>query len=567
MHKLQYIQVDPTRAFAESSRNGKCAAEVVVACIRRGRHQDRNSGSARRLQAVLRILDGNTCGSRQSETRKHPSVDIRGRLLQYDRFAIAADMELVSPARQVPVEQCLDVAGSGGGRQSEVQSGGFGGVDQRGDAGAERNPSFGQQFPVPGALALVQQPCEGREIRSRSKVRRAARGVMDDAFPASSDVKQPAVKVDVPIPVESGLGERKIEGDPMPVRLGVGDRAINVENDCLQFHGCTLACVLDNFHSDIFVGSITNIDVKGREMKNVTLRQLRIFESAARHLSFSRAAEELFLTQPAVSMQIKQLEESAGIRLFEHIGKRVFLTQAGKELLLHARAIAHQIREAEAAMAALSGSFAGLLDIALISTAKYFVPGLLAQFRKRFPQCEIKLSVHNREQLLAKLHANECDLAVMGQPPEGLDCVAEVFASNPLAFVSAPSHPMSRRHRLALADLENEIFLIRESGSGTRGAMERLLAERKVAPQRYLEMGSNETVKQAVMADLGIALISLQTARHEIAGGRVTILQVEGLPLLRHWHVVHLRQKNLSPLTDEFRRFLIVEGAALIETI
>jgi DNA-binding transcriptional LysR family regulator len=302
-------------------------------------------------------------------------------------------------------------------------------------------------------------------------------------------------------------------------------------------------------------------------MKNVTLRQLRIFEAAARHLSFSRAAEELFLTQPAVSMQIKQLEESTGIRLFEHIGKRVYLTQAGSELLVHARAIAHQMREAEAALAALSGSFAGLLDIALISTAKYFVPGLLAQFCKRFPQAEIKISVNNREQVLAKLHANECDLAIMGQPPDALDCIAEVFAPNPLAIVSAPAHPMSRRHRLALADLENEVFLIRESGSGTRGAMERLFAERQIAPQRFLEMGSNETIKQAVMAGLGIALISLQTARHELAAGRLTILPVDGLPLQRQWHVVHLRQKNLSPLTDEFRQFLIVEGAALIETM
>lgn len=302
-------------------------------------------------------------------------------------------------------------------------------------------------------------------------------------------------------------------------------------------------------------------------MKHVTLRQLQIFEAAARHLSFSKAAQALFLTQPAVSMQIKQLEEQAGLPLFEHIGKRVFLTQAGEVLLAHVRAIAAQLREAEAALASLAGSFSGLLDIGVISTAKYFVPALLAEFRKRFAQAEVKLAIYNREDILARLAANDCDLAVMGLPPEGLDCVAERFAPNPLGIVAAPTHPMSRRYRLALADLEGETFLIRESGSGTRQAMERLFAEADIHPRRFLEMGSNETVKQAVMAGLGIALISLQTARHEIAAGRLAVLPVGGLPLLRSWYVVKLRQKQLSPLTDEFRRFLIAEGAPLIATL
>lgn len=302
-------------------------------------------------------------------------------------------------------------------------------------------------------------------------------------------------------------------------------------------------------------------------MKNATLRQLRIFEAAARHLSYTKAAHELFLTQPAVSMQLKQLEEIAGLPLFEHIGKRLYLTQAGQELLGHARAINARLREAEAALAALSGSFAGLLDIGVISTAKYFVPALLAEFRRRFPQAEVKLSVCNREELLTRILANECDLAVMGQPPDTLDCVAEKFAPNPMAIVAAPSHPMSRRYRIALSDLAGETFLIRESGSGTRQAMERLFAEAHISPARYLEMGSNETVKQAVMAGLGIAFISLQTTRHEIASGRLALLPVDGLPVMRSWHVVHLRQKRLAPLTDEFRQFLIVEGAHFIATL
>lgn len=302
-------------------------------------------------------------------------------------------------------------------------------------------------------------------------------------------------------------------------------------------------------------------------MKNATLRQLRIFDAAARHLSFSRAADEMCLTQPAVSMQMKQLETHAGVRLFEHIGKRMFLTRAGQALLLHARAVARQMRDAEAAMAALNGSSAGLLDIAVISTAKYFVPALLAQFLKRCPEAEIRLSISNREQLLDRLRANDCDIAVMGQPPDSLDCVSAAFAANPLAIVAAPTHRLASQPALALAELANETFLIRESGSGTRQAMERLFAENQFAPRRAQEVGSHEAIKQAVMAGLGIALISLQTARHEIAGGRLGVLRVEGLPLLRRWHVVHLRQKQLSALTDDFRDFLVTDGAKLLETM
>jgi DNA-binding transcriptional LysR family regulator len=302
-------------------------------------------------------------------------------------------------------------------------------------------------------------------------------------------------------------------------------------------------------------------------LKRVTLRQLRIFEAAARHLSFSRAANELALTQPAVSMQMKQLEGAAGTPLFEHIGKRIYLTQAGGELLRHARAVGEQLREAEVAMAAYSGSYAGMLDVGVISTAKYFLPGLLAHFCRRFEQAEVKLSVHNREALIELILANGCDIAVIGQPPDSMDCVAEPFADNPVGIVVAREHPLSRRRQVKLAELANESWLIREPGSGTRKLMEEVFDRSDFHPARQLELGSNETLKQAVIANLGIAFLSLRTVRHEAAVGRLVVLPVAGFPLIRTWHVVHLRRKRLSPLTEEFRQFLIGEGARLIETL
>ncbi len=302
-------------------------------------------------------------------------------------------------------------------------------------------------------------------------------------------------------------------------------------------------------------------------MKNVTLRQLRIFEAAARHLSFSRAAAEISLTQPAVSMQMKQLEAAAGTPLFEHIGKRIYLTQAGGELLRHARAIAGQLREAEAALAAYSGSCAGLLDVGVISTAKYFLPALLARFCERMPQADARLSIHNREALIELLLGNGCDIAVMGQPPDSLDCVAEPFADNPVVIVAGPGHRLAGRRRIRLRDLAEDTWLIREPGSGTRKLMQQVLDGAGVQPARQLELGGNETLKQAVMAGLGIAMLSLGTLRHEAAAGRLLVLPVSGFPVKRAWHVVHLRRKRLSPLTEHFRRFLVDEGGRLVESV
>jgi len=298
---------------------------------------------------------------------------------------------------------------------------------------------------------------------------------------------------------------------------------------------------------------------------HMTLRQLKIFEAVARHLSFSRAAEELHLTQPAVSMQVRSLEEAAGLPLTEQVGKRIFLTEAGAELARHARVVSQQLREAEEALAAMKGLRGGLLNIAVVSTAKYFVPRLLAAFRAGFPEVELRLGVHNREAIVRQLAENEVDLAIMGRPPQELETVSEPFAENPLVFIGAPGHRLARARRIEPKLLAGEIFLLREAGSGTRAAMERFLSEHRVVPQRTVEMTSNETIKQAVMAGMGISFISERTIALELATGHIVRLSVAGTPLRRQWYVVHRAEKRLLPAAEAFRRFLLKESARLID--
>src|SRR5690349_21361700 len=239
-------------------------------------------------------------------------------------------------------------------------------------------------------------------------------------------------------------------------------------------------------------------------LRNVTMRQLQIFSSAARHLNFSRTSEELHLTQPAVSMQIKQLEDSAGLALFERIGKRVFLTEAGTELYRHAQQVLGAIKDAEDILGAMKGLEGGRLTIGVVSTAKYFAPKLLAMFNERHPNLELKLQVNNREAVVQMLSRNEIDVAVMGTAPRQLDTVAAPFARHPLVVIAHPGHPLAHRKRIPLSALERETFIVREPGSGTRSAMEHFFSERRIRVRVGMEISSNETIKQAVMAGMGV---------------------------------------------------------------
>ncbi len=298
-----------------------------------------------------------------------------------------------------------------------------------------------------------------------------------------------------------------------------------------------------------------------------TFRQLQIFESVARLLNFSRASEELHLTQPAVSMQIKQLEDAVGIPLFEQMGKRIFLTQAGEELHQHSRIISRQMKDAQEAIESLREGVSGRLDIAIISTAKYFAPILLTRFCELHPAVQLKLSVSNREGIVHQLTHNEVDLVIMGQPPEELGVITEPFARNSHVIVAPPSHPLALMKRLTLERVAEEPFLLREKGSGTRQLLERFLASHGLVVKPRMEMSSNETIKQATIAGMGIAFLSEHTVTLELETRRLIILPVPGLPIVRDWYLVHHREKRLSPVARAFKQFLLEHAPQMLAQV
>jgi DNA-binding transcriptional LysR family regulator len=301
-------------------------------------------------------------------------------------------------------------------------------------------------------------------------------------------------------------------------------------------------------------------------MRNYTLKQLQTFIEVAREKSVSRAAERLFVTQPAVSMQIKQLEEVFGLALIEPIGRNIRLTNAGQDFQAHAIAALAQLKDLESTMAEHVGMKKGRIDLAIVSTAKYFVPMLLVRFAKLLPDIEIKLRIDNRENILGMLSRSEIDLVIMGRAPNNLDCEATPFATNPLGIVSAPDHPLARRKRLSIDAVKDYAFVVREQGSGTRAAMERLFAQHDIPLKVAMEMPSNETIKQAVMAGMGLSFLSLRTVRHELAAGHMALLDISGMPIVGKWYVTHLSQKKLSPAAQSFKAFLIEQGGPLIDS-
>ena len=300
-------------------------------------------------------------------------------------------------------------------------------------------------------------------------------------------------------------------------------------------------------------------------LRHTSLRRLRVFEAVARHRSYSRAAAELHLTQPAVSMQLRQLEAEAGLALVEQMGRRLDVTPAGRAIIECARAVMARLREADEALEALQGRSGGELALATVSTAKYHAPKLLAEFRRQHPGVQVRLSVSNREAVVRDLTENAVDLAIMGTPPRGLDTIAVPFAKHPIAIIAAPDHPLARRRRLPLARLAEETFLIRERGSGTRSAMERFFSARRFHPRETIEMSSNETIKQAVMAGMGVSFLSLHTVGLELQARRLIVLDIAGTPVMRAWHVIHRAKKRLSPVAQAFKAFLIERGARAIE--
>ena len=292
-------------------------------------------------------------------------------------------------------------------------------------------------------------------------------------------------------------------------------------------------------------------------MKNATFRQLRVFSEVARHLSFARAAEALHLTPPAVTMQVKELEGHVGLPLFERSGRQVALTMPGEYLLVYARRMLATLKEADDAMARLRGAQTGRITIGMVSTAKYFLPRLLGEFQREHPGVEIRLATGNREQLVKLLQGNEVDIAVMGRPPRELATRAEPFAAHPHVFVAPTDHPLLKFGHPTVESLRPHGFIVRERGSGTRAAMEAFLDKHRLEPRVVMEMSSNETIKQAVMAGMGLSFLSLHTIGLELEHKLMAKLDVEGTPIVRAWNVVHMLSKMLSPAAEAFRYFML----------
>jgi len=300
-------------------------------------------------------------------------------------------------------------------------------------------------------------------------------------------------------------------------------------------------------------------------MKNATLRQLRIFSSVARHSSFARAAEELGLTAPAVSMQIKQLETEVGLPLFDRTSRKVSLTMVGEYVLAYTQRVLGAMRDAEDMVARFRGLRTGPLDVAMVSTAKYFLPRLLARFRDEHPGVEIRLHVgNNREEVVDLMREGTVELAIMGRPPRDWPSRAEPFAMHPHVLVTGVEHPFAHAEKVPASALLGEDFIVREPGSGTRAALDEFMDAHQMTPRVIMQMSSNEAIKQAVMAGMGISLLSLHTIGLELDLRLIAAPETEGLPVMRRWHVVHTQAKTLSPPAEAFRYFMLENGEAYL---
>lgn len=298
--------------------------------------------------------------------------------------------------------------------------------------------------------------------------------------------------------------------------------------------------------------------------RNFTLRQLTLFEAVARTGSFTRTAEELHLTQPAVSNQIKQLEDQIGSPLFEHSGRRIAPTEIGREMVAFCRDIAQRIDEFESMLDDIKGLHHGVLNVSVVSTAEYFAPYLLARFCARHPGITVNLDVTNRDAVLKQLADNAPDMAIMGVPPDGANLVSQSFMPNPLVVIAAPDHALCAMPNVPIKRVVKERFIIREPGSGTRDAFERFLHKNGGRLQNSMEMSSNEAIKHAVMAGLGLGVVSLHTLEMELKLGRIAIIDLVDFPLERQWHLVHRQGKRFSVAAQALQNFILTEAVNVV---
>ena len=293
-------------------------------------------------------------------------------------------------------------------------------------------------------------------------------------------------------------------------------------------------------------------------MSTLNLHQLATFQVVARHCSYVRAAEELHFSQPAVSAQIRQLEESLGIKLFDQIGRRTHLTQAGEELYEYSQKIFEVIDDALESIELLRSPHHGRLSVGADTTVgSYVIPGLLGKFHEIYPDVEIALDVVNRAALVDALTNNRIDMAIVGRVPDDISVVIEPFAFNELVLIAAPNHRLAGLSAIPFTEIARENFLLREMGSGTRAALETIFQEADMPIRVSMQVGNNSAIKQSVTAGLGIALISRVALDMELETKRLVILDAEGFPIMRQWRLVHLKEKHLSATARAFKHFLL----------
>jgi LysR family transcriptional regulator, low CO2-responsive transcriptional regulator len=300
-------------------------------------------------------------------------------------------------------------------------------------------------------------------------------------------------------------------------------------------------------------------------VKQVTFHQLKVFEVTARRGSFTRAAEELFLTQPTVSIQMKQLTKAVGLSLFEQVGKRLYLTEAGRELLHTCQDIFERLDRFEMTVSDLQGLQRGQLRLSVITTAKYVIPRLLGPFCQQYPGIDVALIVTNHENILERLRDNLDDLYIPSQIPDNMDVHCHPFLDNPLVVLASRNHPLAGETYIPIERLNNESFIMREPGSGTRKAVEELFAAHNISIRVRLELGSNEAIKQAVAGGLGISVLSRHCMALEGEGGQIALLNVENFPIQRHWNIVHPKGKNLSVVARTFFKYLQSDGKRVLQ--
>ncbi len=291
-------------------------------------------------------------------------------------------------------------------------------------------------------------------------------------------------------------------------------------------------------------------------IRHMTFRQMQIFEAVVRLGSFTRAAEELFLTQPTVSTQLKKLTDVLELPLLDQSGRQLKPTEAGEELYRAVRQIFDALSNLDTRIAALKGLRRGRLRLGVITTAKYFAPEILGEFCRQYPGVDVSLKVTNRERIFERLQNNEDDIYILGQPPEDeLNVCAYPFAPNPLVVLAARDHPLCKESHISIERLAEEPFIFREVGSGIRDTTVKLFSARGLMPMVRMELGSNEAIKHAVVGGLGVAILSLHTLVLEGAEGPLDVLDVEGFPIERKWYLVHPKDKELSPITSAFLDF------------